>query len=299
MNADATDLPRRAPRISAQDVFAAADALLGEGHKPTIDRVRVRLGRGSPNTINEHLEVWWRELGIRFRESAGLALPGVPEAIGQHLVELWNLALGESRQSLHAALLERELALTERSQALDAREQALTEREAAVQARLEAQAAALALAERQLEEANQRARVLEVALAQRDQELEQARHHRAGVEGELSQLREQLSAEQASHTAERERLNERYDLLQNRSAQDIDRLHQAQREDQKRLQTLRAERDHLVKEHAEAQAEATRWSAELQALKTLARDASAGAKAGTKTKSRRRKSSRKVARARS
>ena len=108
MSAEATDIARRAPRITAQDVFATADALLAEGRKPTIDRVRMQLGRGSPNTINEHLDVWWRELGARFGESAGLAVPGVPEAIGQHLVELWNLALSESRQSLHAALLERE-----------------------------------------------------------------------------------------------------------------------------------------------------------------------------------------------
>ena len=36
----------RAPRISQRDVIDAADALLLEGHRPTIDRIRMRLGRG-------------------------------------------------------------------------------------------------------------------------------------------------------------------------------------------------------------------------------------------------------------
>jgi hypothetical protein len=39
---------RRSPRISQADVFRAADELLLDGHRPTIDRVRMRLGRSSP-----------------------------------------------------------------------------------------------------------------------------------------------------------------------------------------------------------------------------------------------------------
>jgi hypothetical protein len=61
-------LIRRAPRISQTDVFRAADELLVEGHRPTIDRVRMRLGRGSPNTINDHLDAWWTKLGARLRD---------------------------------------------------------------------------------------------------------------------------------------------------------------------------------------------------------------------------------------
>lgn len=53
--AQAVGLPmtQRAPRISQADVFRAADELLVEGHRPTIDRVRMRLRRGSPNTIHD------------------------------------------------------------------------------------------------------------------------------------------------------------------------------------------------------------------------------------------------------
>ncbi len=34
---------RRAPRISREDVFQAADALLIQGDRPTIDRVRMKV----------------------------------------------------------------------------------------------------------------------------------------------------------------------------------------------------------------------------------------------------------------
>ncbi|WP_196360993.1 DNA-binding protein, partial [Achromobacter xylosoxidans] len=38
--------------ITEQDVWRAADALLLEGARPTIERVRQKIGRGSPNTVS-------------------------------------------------------------------------------------------------------------------------------------------------------------------------------------------------------------------------------------------------------
>jgi hypothetical protein len=76
-DAPATLAARRAPRISQADVFRAADELLVQGDRPTIDRVRMRLGRGSPNTINDHLDTWWAKLGSRLRD-----LPGQPRVSG-------------------------------------------------------------------------------------------------------------------------------------------------------------------------------------------------------------------------
>ena len=75
-------LGSRAPRISRADVVEAADALLLEGHKPTIDRIRMRIGRGSPNTIQEYLEIWWTELGARLKDVPGRSLPDLPERVG-------------------------------------------------------------------------------------------------------------------------------------------------------------------------------------------------------------------------
>ena len=42
--------------ITEEDVRGAADAIVGRGERPTIDRIRAELGRGSPNTVNRHLD---------------------------------------------------------------------------------------------------------------------------------------------------------------------------------------------------------------------------------------------------
>ncbi|MBW0171062.1 MAG: DNA-binding protein [Hydrogenophaga sp.] len=42
----------RVPRgVQVDEVWSAADAVLAQGERPTIERVRAHLGRGSPNTV--------------------------------------------------------------------------------------------------------------------------------------------------------------------------------------------------------------------------------------------------------
>ena len=48
-----TGIPQARVRgIQEDDVWGAADALLAEGLRPTIERVRQKIGRGSPNTVS-------------------------------------------------------------------------------------------------------------------------------------------------------------------------------------------------------------------------------------------------------
>lgn len=61
--------------ITEADVLEAADALLARGERPTIERVRLELGRGSPNTVNRHLDAWWISLAQRVQGRSGSALP--------------------------------------------------------------------------------------------------------------------------------------------------------------------------------------------------------------------------------
>src|ERR1700736_4202043 len=126
---------RRAPRISQADVFRAADELLVEGHRPTIDRVRMRLGRGSPNTINDHLDAWWARLGSRLRDLPGREFPHLPESIAPPLQQLGNEALEAARAVLQDTLAQQEARLGQQAQELAMREQALIEREHAASAR--------------------------------------------------------------------------------------------------------------------------------------------------------------------
>jgi transposase-like protein len=112
---------RRAARLREADVRQAADALLLEGGRPTVERVRARLGRGSPNTVALFLDRWWRDLGARLRDLPGQELPSVPEPVAQALLALWSQAIDEARGLLKDSLGEREAELQQRHSALEAR----------------------------------------------------------------------------------------------------------------------------------------------------------------------------------
>lgn len=265
MNAEAQDIRGRAPRITAEDVFQAADALLIDGHRPTIDRVRMKLGRGSPNTINEHLDTWWAKLGARLKDLPGQVLPGLPETVTHSLLQLWNLAMRESQQALLARMEARERALAARLTEVQARETQLNERESALAARLEAQSEALTLARSQLDEANRRARTLEDALAQRAQDLEALRTRATTLEREASELRQQRHEGQQQHALERRRLEERYDAQQVRWSQDVDRLRQTLKEEQRLTKELRTRLERAIAERDASRSAADRASAEFKA----------------------------------
>ena len=61
--------------ITEEEVHQAADAIVARGERPTIERIRAELGRGSPNTVNRHLDAWWAQLSKRLAPQAD-DLPG-------------------------------------------------------------------------------------------------------------------------------------------------------------------------------------------------------------------------------
>lgn len=257
---------RRSPRISQADVFRAADELLVEGHRPTIDRVRMRLGRGSPNTINDHLDAWWAKLGSRLRDLPGRELPQLPERVAQTLQHLWNQALEGAREALQGTLAEQEHALALREQALAAKDRELTERERASAARAAAQEESLALAREQLSAANHRAENLEAALQERATECARLLACIDALEGSCTDLQCKLDAATSAHRSERAQLQEHYAAAERhwltevdqgrRSAMEAAKEHaQATQELRDQLGSAQTERDRLRHELAEARAE--------------------------------------------
>jgi hypothetical protein len=104
----------RSPRLSRADVFQAADAVLLAGGRVTIDRVRNHLGRGSPNTIQEHLDVWWTQLGSRLRDIPGREFPELPDEVAKALQGLWNTALDRAYAAIDGKAATRDAELAER-----------------------------------------------------------------------------------------------------------------------------------------------------------------------------------------
>ena len=93
--------------ITENDVWIASDALLLEGARPTIERVRQKIGRGSPNTVSPYLDSWFKSLGARIKEP-GKFLPStdVPDPIVQVAKHLWETAQAETRRDFDARLTE-------------------------------------------------------------------------------------------------------------------------------------------------------------------------------------------------
>jgi len=181
--------------VQEADVWAAADALLQSGEQPTIERVRLHLGRGSPNTVGPHLKAWFRGLGERL--SAGhRGVNGVPEAVTRAFAHIWETALATARDEWSAAVTQ------ERAELAKARE-ALAIDHAAVQqvrARLQAREADL---QASAQAAHAQAAAAETRLQAAEQQVNEARLASKDLENALTRTREQVTAlQQALQQAE-------------------------------------------------------------------------------------------------
>jgi hypothetical protein len=85
--------------IRQSDVSHAADTLLRAGNRPTVEKVRAKIGRGSPNTINPMLDAWWTTLSARL-DSGPAALHRLPESVAHVAEALWLQALEETRRRI-------------------------------------------------------------------------------------------------------------------------------------------------------------------------------------------------------
>src|SRR5271165_6035232 len=111
--------------ISSSDVHRAADELLREGERATIERVRAKLGTGSPNTINPMLDSWWKTLSARL-DAGPAALHRLPESVAHVAEALWMQALEEGRRRAHQELKASERIAADAQQNLEVRSHVLT-----------------------------------------------------------------------------------------------------------------------------------------------------------------------------
>lgn len=232
---------RRSRRIGQADVFGAADELLLEGNRPTIDRVRMRLGRGSPNTINEHLDAWWLKLGARLRDIPGREFPDLPDPVANALQSLWNVAIDSAHAALDGRAVDRETALAEREAALEGRESQIAEQERLSMVRSVALEDSLTLAREQLTATQQRADRLEVALQAREAECDRGRQRVDVVEQELREVRVRFDATAAAYQVERKKQDERHAASEARWLVEVDRCRQTIKEGSKEHERLAKE----------------------------------------------------------
>jgi hypothetical protein len=114
--------------VSGADVDRAADQLLREGQRPTIEKVRAKIGRGSPNTINPLLDQWWQRLAGRL-DAGPAALHRLPEPVLLAAEGLWLQSLDEARKRAAAEQGSKKTSLARDAQELEIRAHVLSIRE--------------------------------------------------------------------------------------------------------------------------------------------------------------------------
>ncbi|MEG0821165.1 MAG: DNA-binding protein [Burkholderiaceae bacterium] len=191
--------------ISETDVWQAADALLLEGARPTIERVRQKMGRGSPNTVSPFLDTWFRSLGRRIADPGAFsAPPSLPDAISQAAEHFWGVALAEARRDGAA-----EIAAAQEAAARlvsDAQAAQATARLAAEQSAADAQRLQIAL-----DQANHALTKAKVVTAEQAARL-------GALQDQVGELQQRLTAANAERAAELEQAAQRLALSEERSA---------------------------------------------------------------------------------
>jgi chromosome segregation ATPase len=236
--------------ITENDVFTACDALVLAGQRPTIERVRQKIGRGSPNTVSPMLDAWFKGLGRRLQDPGAFAgPPDVPDPVLQAAQHFWEVAQATARADIEQQVSERlapmqaEVERAKHAQALahaehhaeEARVRGLREeigeianyleveriahastttREQAARAQLVALSDRLAAAETQLRESEERAR----------REVEAAHERATGAERRAAKEIETERSARGRADKRAEALEKRLETQQAASAAQIEQL---------------------------------------------------------------------------
>src|SRR5688500_1686330 len=122
------------PGLSQAQVDRAADALLQQGQRPSIEKIRAAIG-GSPNTLAPLLDDWWRRLAARVEVGAG-AFERLPGSLAQIAEAFFLHALEEARRIARQEERRERDALVRDQQSVEVRSHLLSLREQELQARL-------------------------------------------------------------------------------------------------------------------------------------------------------------------
>ena len=213
--------------VQQDEVWAAADALIAEGLRPTIERVRQRVGRGSPNTVSPMLEAWFGTLGKRLGvEELEKDLKGVPPIVSQSISKIWEIALLEAHNEASQNVAKVNVALALERAALDEREAKAVHRDLVLNERERASNEALELANRQFSELSTRFTELQNQLQQRESELLELRAEHSSLQSSRQSDNRQHEETVKLLNRERQQLEERNDINHRRLLQDLDRCRQ-------------------------------------------------------------------------
>ena len=233
-----TFAPRGGRGIQEAQVWEAADALVHEGLRPTIERVRQKIGSGSPNTVSPMLERWFATLGKRLDGHGANLAAGeahqLPLAVVQAAKLFWDAARREADQVQvqKTEATRRELEL--QREALARKESELTQRDASFQQARVALDEALASSRQAVAamEAQMHTQQQESARLLSDSEAEVRRLRKALEEAVASKeaLREKAAMELGAAQRDAKEAEQRHIAHERRLLADVDRERVAARQ---------------------------------------------------------------------
>ncbi|MEJ5148874.1 DNA-binding protein [Comamonas sp. MYb396] len=286
------EISRATRSVQKEDVWQAADALLLEGKRPTIERVRQKIGRGSPNTVSPMLEAWFATLGPRLGAGGGgsalngepdsAAGNGLPPVLVQALQQVWEQVQAQAAQAADALLQPVREDLQAQQQALDEAQQALAQERSLMAQQRAATEQALAVAHAQIKMQSGRLADLEQAGRQKDQFAATQQQRLQALEQELFANRKARDEADLAHAEQLRELQHSTQLQQHRALQELDRARQdtkqamaAQRTEQEKLakleaqwqqdrQSLQGQREQQAAQMQQAQAQVQQLQHQLQ-----------------------------------
>ncbi|MCP1375155.1 DNA-binding protein [Dyella lutea] len=250
--------------VPEHEVWAAADAVLARGERPTVERVRTELGRGSPARVGQLLEQWWEQLAQRLKGHA--LLPELPGEVAQAFTEAWRLALAHADTTAQAALAEEHNRLFAEQTTLT-QERKLWEI-ALAEAKADLTESANKLAQAELQGAERQGLIDRLAA-----EVADVRQQRDHLQAQLEHRQTELNALRAEHATVQahirtveDRTHQQVDLAR----QEVKALSQQQervhREHTKRVNELTAQRDALQTAVRAAEQTAAHQAGQIAAL---------------------------------
>lgn len=224
----------RGPRgVQMEEVWAAADAVLSLGERPTIERVRQQLGRGSPNTVGPMLDGWYGSLAKRLQAPGGAV---EQDAAGSELLlpapviraarTMWGRALqhAQDQAATHFAQEREELRVRaeELRQALEQlalETQRQSDRGAAYELAMQARDAQIVDLGRLTEDLHQQ-------LISSQQMVDTTRSECMQLRRDADEDRRRQNTKEVEHQTERSRLEERAQAQERRLNAEVDRARQ-------------------------------------------------------------------------
>lgn len=229
----------RGPRgVQMEEVWAAADAVLALGERPTIERVRVQLGRGSPNTVGPMLDGWFGSLAGRLQApadprdlgtgpaAAEIPLPG---PVMRAAKTLWSRALQQADERAAEQFAQARTALEAQAESMRHAQDELARETQRLDDRSEAYAVAMHARDAQIAELARQTQELQQQLQACQQLLENTRSESAQLRQAADAQRRGHEAKDAQHLAERSRLEERAQAQERRLNAEVDRARQESR----------------------------------------------------------------------